>query len=249
MTLLKRISSAVSALSLLAILAAAPARAQDCNSSGYVCVDAKFYRGFLGYSMLNLSFADSDTSRVSHGVDMVIDFPVVGAFVGLKDGITVYDAAYFDFYLGYMTSETLKYVKTEEGPFSVMGSFGYDFLLGYRTPAFAAFGGVRFDWHVASIGSSWLQGEGGALVASAIPLMVRGELRVYGGLRAQATAWSDFKSEGTMGVLGGLPLRDRLWIYGGYASLGGHTEKSWNDTNAKGSTDQISIGLRFGKFY
>lgn len=31
--------------------------------------------------------------------------------------------------------------------------------------------------------------------------------------------------------------------------MGGYTEKSWNDTSAKGSTDQFSIGLRFGKFY
>jgi hypothetical protein len=236
-------------VSILELLTPSSARAQDCDSYGHVCVDARFYRGFLGYSMLNLSFADTDTSRVSHGVDMVIDFPVVAAFVGLKNGFTVYDAAYFDFYLGYMTSEKLAFVKSKEGPFSVMGSFGYDFLLGYRTPLFAAFGGVRFDWHTAFIGSSTLEGEHGALLAGAMPLMVRGELRLFDNLRAHATAWSDFKPDGTMGLLAGFPVGERLWIYGGYASLGGYTEKSWNNTSAKGSTNQFSVGMRFGKWY
>lgn len=244
-----RFSSALLAASLLALAAPASLRAQDCSSAGYVCVDARFYRGFIGYSMLDLKFADTDTTRTAHGVDMVIDFPVVGAFVGLRNGITVYDAAYFDFYLGSMTSDKLTYVRTEEGAFSVMASFGYDFLLGYRTPAFAAFGGMRFDWHVASVGDSWLQGEHGDLIASAMPFMVRGELRVYNDYRAQATAWSDFQSDGTMGLLAGLPIMERIWIYGGYAAMGGYTEKSWNDTSAKGSTDQFSIGLRFGKWY
>lgn len=238
-------------LALIVAVLANPAqvRAQDCNSAGYVCVDAKFYRGFIGYSMLELTFADTDTTRLSHGVDMVIDFPVIGAFVGLKNGFTVYDAAFFDFYLGYMTSDPLKYVKTEEGAFSTMASFGYDIMPGYRTDLFAAFAGLKFDWHVAMVGSSWLQGEGGALIQSAMPFMVRGEWRVWDGMRAQASAWSDFKDDGTMGLMAGIPIRERLWIYGGYAAMGGFTEKSWNDTSAKGSTNQFSAGFRFGKWY
>jgi hypothetical protein len=221
----------------------------DCNDGGHVCVDAAFYRGFMGYSMLELGFDGSDTTRISHGVDMVIDFPVIGAFVGLKNGITVYDAAYFDFYLGYMTSDKLKYVKTEEGAFSVMGSFGYDVLPGYRTDRFAAFAGLRFDWHVAMVGSSWLEGSHGALLQYAMPFMVRGELQVYKGYRAQATAWSDFKDQPTMGILAGLPIMQRIWVYGGYASMGGSTERSWNDESSQGSTNQFSAGFRFGKWY
>jgi hypothetical protein len=102
---MNRFSFSLLAVSLLALSAPASLRVQDCNGAGYVCVDARFYRGFIGYSMLKLNFADTDTTRIAHGVDMVIDFPVVGAF--------------------------------------------------------AAFAGLRFDWHVATVGDSWLQGEHG----------------------------------------------------------------------------------------
>ncbi|MBI2395698.1 MAG: hypothetical protein HYV09_39395 [Deltaproteobacteria bacterium] len=176
-----------------------------------------------------------------HAVSLFIPQPRFEKESERTTGIAVYDALFADFFFGSMTSEPIG----GEGKLSVGYSFGYEGLVGWRTPVFGALGGIRYAAKGASVGDATADLTGG------LGLEARGEFHAWSEAPISAQVWTKPWGESkAIGIEARLPISTYVWLYGrfDYLSLPKPPATTAVPDPATPSNQTISAGLGFGRW-
>lgn len=176
-----------------------------------------------------------------HAVSLFITQPRFEKEGERTTGIAVYDALFADFFFGRMTSEPIG----GEGRLSVGYSFGYEGLVGWRTPLFGALGGLRYSAKGAAVGDATADLTGG------LELAARGEFHAWSEAPLSAQVWTrpwgDTKS---IGLEARVPLSTHVWFFGRFdhLSLPKPAATAAVPDPATPSNQTITAGLGFGRW-
>ena len=243
---------------LCGLIAAFTAQAQQkatvYDPTRYVLVDARLFRGVVGYTTFGISNVDTLPDRAGQGIDLRIEARLISGFMKKEEGFVIADAFFLDLAMGMLSSEPLYYYDNPEDRFSSVASMGYSFLAGYSGAQFGALGGKRFAWTSAFVGGSTLPGAD--LFAGTAPWLARLEFRpaFSNEFRILLTAWDNFRSaKRDQGFRVDIPIHPtkRFYLTYSYSTIAADVSYATFDNGvyAPGTLKQQVFGVSFGPIH
>jgi hypothetical protein len=233
--------------------------AQVVGDKIYYTYDPKLVRGTIGYTQMSLDMRTDDPkltipARGAGALYLRAEGRILSGFMKAKNRIVLRDAFYLDMIMGKLTVPPLPFGAIgNESKFCTGGSFGYQFLLGYRTEQWAALGGIDFTLANVSLGSAF---DPQNLFTYYHPWMARGEYKIGKDtgeeFRIITSVWSNFsKDKSFSGAFVDFPVakQKRYWITFQYQSrkTGNMTVVSYNSYPS--TLTQWMIGFKVGSIY
>jgi hypothetical protein len=210
-----------------------------------IFIDAGTMRTQIGYANFNLKLDAAAPNRIAHMLDMQLEVRAFSHATENNLNFFIQDALFFQFGIGYMSSEPLMDGSTESR-MSIYGRFGYSFMPAYQTDKFGVGFGIRPQWTMGMIGDSFY-GEEIANFTAPLQAMFVWPWGNYVDFSLVVTGWSNFSNnKNDSGVRVDIPLHphksSKIYLLLGMQQIhggqpGGH------------SLRQLAIGYRSGFLY
>jgi len=172
-----------------------------------------------------------------HLVSLFVPQPRYEEKAETTTGVAVYDALFADFFFGKLISEPAK----DESTLGIGYGFGYEGLVGWRTPRFGALGGVRYA----------AKGAATTDLATGLGIEARGELVAWGNAPLSAQIWTKpWGDSKVIGVEAHVPISTHVWFYGrfDYATFPAPPSTPTNPDPSSPSVQTVSVGVGFGRW-
>ena len=222
---------------------------------GEVLIDARVIRGQFGYTQMQLSNADTFSSRIVDAINLKAEFQLLSTLFGYYNRFVIYDALYTEMLFGKMRNNPIQHGKSDtESKLSFGFRWGYDLFAGYRTEKYGILAGIRPRWMMAAIGDLTMGGNSLGYFVYTMPFAVKGEYRLgyHNEFRIMLTLWDNFSAKkGNRGARLEIPFNPsgRWWVFGEYETYNHSVDYVFgiNPNNAAYKT--LTVGIRVGSMY